>query len=112
MSDFDDAMSEGLAESLDYLGTTPFKIAGKDFAGIYTEFSGAKELGSDGPVVGTYPATILAALPQFVGKFPAPLEHSLAEKRLTILGRTFRVAIAVVDASSVTLHLENVNAVK
>lgn len=112
MSDFDDAIADGLSQSLDYLGTKSFQIGSDTFTGLLNQFSGERELSGEGPFVGTYPATILAALPQFIGIFPAPLERTLPGKRLTIDGRTLRIAGVAVDASSLTLTLENVDAAK
>jgi len=112
MAEFDDIMAAGLEAFMAAVGAVPFQIAGKTFAGDYSEFSAEKSFDGDGPMEGVYPATILAARTQFVGKFSEPLEKSLADQRLVVKGRTFRISRAVVDGSSVTLQLENVNATK
>lgn len=113
ISEFDSFIGGAMTEVLGVLGTDPFKIGTKSFTGAYNQFTGSKSLmGEGGGYSGTYPATIVAALAQFTGKFAAPLEKSLANLRLTIKGRTFRIEEAIVDSASVTLNLVNPDAAK
>lgn len=109
-SEFDDFNSLAFGDAADVMGREEFTIGGIDetFYGLLNEFTCERDLMIGGRS-GTYTATILCALADFidVDGLEGPLERALEGKRVQINGRDFKIDRAAHDGSSLTLGLSN-----
>jgi hypothetical protein len=99
MSDFDDMLSEGLADFLAVTGTTAFSIGAAQFAGSLDELGDQSYSVVQGGREIAVSAHLLCPIAQFGGNLPA------AGTRLKIGTRAFVIAAVSSDAVSVTLTL-------
>lgn len=97
-----------MSEALDVFGRVSFTLNGTIYAnaGMLNEFDSAREL-EIGGFVGSFSATLVCERSKFTETSGTALERSLDGKLVVIDGRTFKVAKASMDESSVTLGLVN-----
>lgn len=103
MSDFDDAIAEGLADSLDFIGTTQFQIGNRTFQGDIDELGDRAYSIVDGGKEITVVSHLLCSISQFAGSIPQ-------DGRVKIGGQVFTIATVTQDKASVTFTLADPDA--
>lgn len=99
-------MAAGLDEALDIIGPSSFTIAGVTYSGVLNQFTSSRKL-EIGGFLGVFDATLLCERSAFTETPGTPLERSLDGLLLVIDGRTFIIAKASMDETSVTLGLRH-----
>lgn len=108
MSAFTDFLAAGFDESGEIFGMTEVTIDGHPFFALLDQYSASKEVVVGG-MMGLYDGTCMIKASLLAEHFSAPLEKTLAKKKLTAGTRVFRIDRASEDELTLTLALVNPN---